>query len=233
VGANVSHVYAGAGSFTATVTASNTFGPASATTSVRVVNLPPVANAGADQTVSVSGTVLLSGGNSGDADGHTPLSYRWRQTGGPFVTLSNPTDVSPNFVAPGVPGVLTFTLTVSDSRGLADATPDEVVIRVLDIGISGLSVTSSSPTVLGQSTRFTATASVGSNVAYTWDFGDGAEVSLSPTRGDVNTTHTYAAPGTYTAIVTARNGQGTVTAQTTVVVNKRVGHAVYLPLVRK
>jgi PKD repeat protein len=74
---------------------------------------------------------------------------------------------------------------------------------------------------------------VGSNVVYIWDFGDGAEVSLSPTRGDVNTTHTYTAPGTYTAIVTARNGQGTVTAQTTVVVNKRVGYVVYLPLVRK
>ena len=232
-GANVSHVYPSAGVLTATVVASNTSGQASETTTVSVVNQAPVADAGADQTVSVSGTVQLNGTTSGDEDGHNPLSYFWRQTGGPSVVLSNPTDVSPHFVALGAPAVLTFTLTVTDARGLADATPDVVVIRVLDIGISGLTATHDGPTTLGKTTTFTATAMAGSNVVYTWDFGDGVERQLAPTRGDVSVTHAYAAPGMYTAVVMASNGRGSVTAQTLVTVSKRTRMAVYLPLVRK
>lgn len=36
----------------------------------------------------------------------------------------------PTFTAPGSPAVLTFRLTVTDAYGLADSTPDEVIITV-------------------------------------------------------------------------------------------------------
>jgi hypothetical protein len=45
------------------------------------------------------------------------------------VALSDPAVVTPTFSAPTDPAVLTFTLTVTDSLGLASA-PDEVVITV-------------------------------------------------------------------------------------------------------
>ena len=232
-GATMSHVYASAGVFTTVVTASNTSSLAVADTLVTIVNLEPVAHTGADQIVAVSGSVLLDGTASGDVDGHDPLSFGWVQTGGPTVSLSNPTDVTPNFVAPSVPSVLTFTLNVTDARGLTDPTPDEVVVRVVDIGISGLATRNSGPTPLGQTTTFTVTATSGSNVVYTWDFGDGKTMRLAPSRGDATTSHTYVAVGSYTAVVTATNAQGAVTAQTIATVSKRTSVGVYLPLVMK
>ncbi len=97
---------------------------------ITVTNQPPVADAGPDQAVHTNATVTLDGSGSSDPDDDYPLSYLWTQTGGPAVSLSSATVVSPTFTAPSDPAVLTFTLTVTDARGLADLTPDEVVIIV-------------------------------------------------------------------------------------------------------
>jgi uncharacterized repeat protein (TIGR01451 family) len=121
--------------FTLTVTDSHSM--ADATPDQVVVNvtdnLPPVANAGDDQSVSAGDTVTLDGSGSADPDGNTPLSYGWAQSGGPSVALSDATAESPTFTAPGSATVLTFTLTVTDSLGLADPTPDEMVVTVSEV----------------------------------------------------------------------------------------------------
>lgn len=97
---------------------------------ITVTNQAPLADAGPDQTVYTQAVVTLDGGGSSDPDGDLPLAYLWQQTGGPAVTLSSLAVVTPTFTAPAVSTVLTFTLVVSDSLGLADPTPDAVVIRV-------------------------------------------------------------------------------------------------------
>ncbi len=82
-------------------------------------NEPPVADAGFDQMVS-GGTVLLDGSGSYDNDDGTSV-YHWTQSQGVPVTLSDPTAMKPLFTAPeaGSDGaLLTFRLTVSDSKGL-------------------------------------------------------------------------------------------------------------------
>lgn len=84
-----------------------------------VVNEPPVANAGDDQTVDEGAPVTLDGSDSSDPDG-TIASYLWTQTGGTTVTLSDPNFVSPAFKAPPVDAGeidLTFQLMVTDSGG--------------------------------------------------------------------------------------------------------------------
>jgi PKD repeat protein len=49
-------------------------------------------------------------------------------------------------------------------------------------------------------------------VSYTWDFGDG-----SPAATGVTTSHPYAAPGTYTVVLTIVDSEGeTATATATV-----------------
>ncbi|RMH00315.1 MAG: hypothetical protein D6706_04295, partial [Chloroflexi bacterium] len=95
-----------------------------------VSNQPPIADAGAPQTVNPGDTVTLDGSGSSDPNGDT-LTYLWQQTGGTAVTLSNPTAITTTFTAPSTTGVLTFTLTVTDSLGLA-STPDTVTITVKD-----------------------------------------------------------------------------------------------------
>lgn len=84
-------------------------------------------------------------------------------------------------------------LAISSSSGEWDAS------RAVT-GISGFTANSSSPTLYGTTTTFTTTLIHGSGVDYTWSFGDGT----LPVSG-ANVTHTYQAPGLYTAIVTASN----------------------------
>jgi len=112
---------------TASASATEVSTPASATTVVTVGNAPPTADAGPDQTANPGDTVTLDGSGSSDPNGDT-LTYRWTQTGGTAVTLSDPTAAQPTFTAPNAFGVLTFTLTVTDTAGLNDS--DTVVITV-------------------------------------------------------------------------------------------------------
>jgi uncharacterized repeat protein (TIGR01451 family) len=95
-----------------------------------VLNVAPVANAGLDQSAGVSQAVTLDGSGSSDDNGDT-LTYGWTQTGGPPVALSSATAISPTFTAPSADAVLTFTLALTDSFGMADPTPDEVVVTVV------------------------------------------------------------------------------------------------------
>ncbi|MEP3957503.1 MAG: PKD domain-containing protein [Parasphingorhabdus sp.] len=93
-------------------------------------NVGPTANAGPDATVNGGSAVTLDGSASVDGDGDV-LTYQWLQTGGPAVTLSGATTVSPTFTAPAatlVSQALTFDLVVSD--GLASSTADRVSIAV-------------------------------------------------------------------------------------------------------
>ena len=93
-------------------------------------NLPPVADAGPDQTVLEGVSVTLDGMSSTDPNGDS-ISYLWEQTGGPGVVLSNTVDGGPTFTAPDVgPGgaSLSFRLTVSDSTGLESE--DTCIVKV-------------------------------------------------------------------------------------------------------
>jgi M6 family metalloprotease-like protein len=96
---------------------------------VTILNTPPVANAGPDQSVNTTALVTLDGSGSYDPDGNYPLIYAWFQKSGPVVALSNPGAVNPNFIAPPIKCVLTFDLIVTDSLGQGSG-PDSVSIIV-------------------------------------------------------------------------------------------------------
>jgi hypothetical protein len=103
-----------------------------ATTVVNVtwVNDPPMADAGTVQTVAEGIEVTLDGSNSSDPDNNI-VSYFWVQTGGPGVTLSDPTAVKPTFISPTIASAgvaLTFDLTVSDGLGLEST--DTAIVNV-------------------------------------------------------------------------------------------------------
>lgn len=87
----------------------------------------PVANAGADQTVSSGSVVTLDGSASdGEID-----SYSWAQTGGPAVSLSGANSAIATFIAPFVSSAvtLTFQLTVVGETKQADTDSTSVFVQ--------------------------------------------------------------------------------------------------------
>ena len=90
-------------------------------------NLPPVADAGSDQSVTTGDTVTLDGSLSSDPDGDS-VTYAWSFTSTPEgseVALDDATSVAPTFVA-DIDGTYELELTVSD--GEADSETDAVSI---------------------------------------------------------------------------------------------------------
>lgn len=93
-------------------------------------NEPPQANAGTDQTVDEGSVVTLDGSLSLDIDGGI-TAFLWAQTGGPTVTLSNPTSSKLTFTAPtvGTNGAsLSFNLIVTDAGGLQNT--DACIVNI-------------------------------------------------------------------------------------------------------
>ena len=118
-------------------------------------------------------------------------------------------------------GTYTATITAENARNVMTAT---TTVEIVDVPISGLIATNGSPVLVGETTTLSATVSSGSNVTFTWDFGDGQ------TGVGALTTHTYDVPGEYTARVTASNGIGIQETSTQVIILPR---KIYLPLVER
>ena len=91
-----------------------------------VLNIPPVANAGGDQTVDKSDLVQLNGGLSSDGD-TDPLTYAWQLTvpTGSTAILSDANIVNPTFTA-DLAGDYIAQLIVND--GTEDSVADTVTI---------------------------------------------------------------------------------------------------------
>jgi len=149
-------------------------------------------------------------GSGTDPDGNTPLTYLWDFDGG----ATNSTVEDPGSVAFNTAGFYTVTFTVTDSLGLADATPATVTITVnappptpppptADFSWSWLS---------GFEVSFTDT-STDFPTSWDWDFGDGSGTSTSQ-----NPTYTFSASGTYSVTLTASNASGSDTSSQTVTV---------------
>ncbi len=100
--------------------------------------------------------------------------------------------------------------------------------QVNDEPITDLRAANSGPIAAGLTVFFSATIGSGTHVAYQWNFGDGVMGSK------VVADHIYVKPGIYTAIVTATNTVGALSAPTTVTVTSVTsGNSIYLPLLLK
>ncbi|MBD3252038.1 PKD domain-containing protein, partial [Candidatus Uhrbacteria bacterium] len=86
-------------------------------------------------------------------------------------------------------GTYTAVVTASNSANALTATTS---VTVTDVPVAGVSATNDSPTTLGQATNLTATVTAGTNVTYTWDFGD------DTTGSGATPAHTYSGVGSYT-----------------------------------
>jgi len=151
-----------------------------------------------------------------------PITYSWEATGQePFVLTG------------GITQAVTYTWTTTGVKLITVTAQNPVnwvtgthSITITEIPIAGLVASNDSPTLLGLPTTFTAIWTAGSNPVFTWDFGD------RTTGLGAVVTHTFDAPGIYTATVSAENSAGTVHASTVAtVITETIRMPIYLPVV--
>ncbi|MCW5632879.1 MAG: putative Ig domain-containing protein [Rubrivivax sp.] len=119
---------------------------------------------------------------------------------------------------PTTAGTYTVTVAVSDGVNSANATFTWTVTGT-GPALTLPMPTPPAPTVSGSTATFTAAATGGTNVRYSWNFGDGT--AATPYSASGTATHTYAAPGIYYVTVSATDDSATVVSQTLM-------HQVYL-----
>ncbi len=204
-GQSLTWTYAASGMYTAVVTATTDAITLTAATRVTITDQPI-----SGLTVSNSSPTALGRPTNFTATvtSGSNIAYAW-DFGDGSTLISGPSAIishTYNAVGPYT-AIVTATNTVSS---VAATTP----VTITDQPINGLTVINDSPTVLGGATHFTATAS-GSNITYTWDFGDSSPVvGGSPSV----ITHTYGTTGIYTTVVTAANSVSNASAQTIVLI---------------
>ena len=201
-GANVSHTYTQVGTFIAGVFASNSVSTASATTTVTITDVPPLAGFTSSSPDELGQETTFNNTSSG-----TNLSYLWDFGDGNGSTEPNPTHTYNQI------GTYSVMLTVSNSAGSNSTSAQVTIDDVPPDPISGLAASNDSPTQVDGVTGLSATISAGDNVSYEWDFGDG-----TPPGSGANVSHSYGAVGNYTAIVTASNSVSSESATTVVTI---------------
>ncbi len=201
-GAEASHLYAAPGSYTAVVTASNQVSLITDTVVIIVQESISSLNASSSSPTAMGQATLFTATVSAG----TNTSFTWNFGDGQFGSGSTTANTYAALGSYTV--VITASNQVSLVTGIIQVDVEEV--------ITGLNAQTSSPTPLGQSTSLTATVESGTGVSYTWDFGDGQLGSGTAAS------HLYAAPGSYTAVVTASNKVNSVTTNIEVLVQQSI-----------
>ena len=98
---------------------------------VRPANRAPIANAGENQTVNAGEIATLDGSKSNDPDGG-PLTYSWKQTAGPSVTLNGADNPVATFTA--MTNItsrtdLVFELTVTDDKNAISTDTTQITVK--------------------------------------------------------------------------------------------------------
>jgi len=147
---------------------------------VTIINVPPVAEAGPDQTRLVGGVVVLDGSDSSDANGDE-LSFDWDQLAGSPVSLTNADQDVASFLAPSI-GVYTFRLTADDGVNAPVSDTVSVTINdasntvpVADAGDDQTALTGATVTLDGSR----SSDADGDELTYHWDQMLGPAVTLS------------------------------------------------------
>ena len=138
------------------------------------------ADAGRDVNVAASDVVLLDGSGS---TGIGPLTYAWRQTGGPGVNLIDADGVVAAFVAPflDVAETATFELTVSDGT---DTDTDTIDVRIAGAEAVVAEAGPDQTVVAGETVVLDGSASTGPpELTLRWEQTSGNPVDIGDRRG--------------------------------------------------
>ena len=222
----ISGLVQGAYTFQLTVT-DNSLKTASATVQVTVnaappANVPPVANPGANETVTQSSSpVDLNGSGSYDPDGSI-VSYSWTQVAGAGgVTIANSTTATPAIYGMQV-GTYTFQLTVTDNDGATNSA--DITITVVAgattklVANAGAADTIHLPVDSVTLNGTASTVSSGTIVGYSWQEVSGPSTAVIGNSAASVTQVSGLGAGNYTFRLTVTDGNGDTASATVNVV---------------
>lgn len=194
--ANPTHTYAGVGTYTVVLIASNECGSDTTSQEVIIEGSAPVPAFTADMLTGCPGIEI----NFTDETVGDPTSWNWTFGGG---NPSSSTDQNPS-VTYTTPGVYDVTLEATNLFG-SNTVTQQAFITIIDLPTAGFDFT-----VVGGAVTFN-NSSMGGNT-YLWDFGDGN------TSDEANPTHMYVDNGMYTVTLTVTNTCGASTLEQVVVI---------------
>jgi len=205
-GATPSHVFRNNGTYTVTLTVTDTGQQtASDTAIVTVANVAPTANAGAPKSGNEGSGITLSG-SATDPGLDDVLTYSWNFGDGSAAgSGATPTHVWRN------QGTYTATLTVTDGDGGTNSSSTTVTVAnvapTADAGAPRTGNEGSAILLLGSATD----PGLDDVLTYSWTLGDGATSNLP------RPSHVYRNQGTYTATLTVTDGDGGSSVSSTTV----------------
>jgi hypothetical protein len=184
-------------------------------------NLPPVAKAGLDQTITLPvSTVTLSGIGSSDPDGSI-ASYRWRKVSGGGASITDSTAAQTTVSGLGA-GSYQFELTVTDNLGAKGRDTVIIIVNQPPVANAG---TNSSITLPVNTIQLNGSASSdpdGSIVAYLWTRVSGPAYNINDSTVASPTVSNLLA-GTYLFKLTVMDNRGaSASAQVTITVNPAI-----------
>ena len=193
-GRSTSHQYRDAGTFSATLTVTDTGGSMGSRSKTVVVGTSGDPVAGfvfSPTTPGIGDQIVFNGASSTAVSPRTIVSYAWE-----FGTGSTRSGmiVSKTYDTAGTYNV---SLTVTDDAGNKGTTSQAVTVGA---GTADFTFSPTGPTA-GSSVNFNASTSTSADpiASYNWDFGDGTIITTtSPT-----TSHTYSTAGAYTVTLIA------------------------------
>jgi PKD repeat protein len=208
---NPAHTYTSAGTYSVTLTASNSAGSTTISQSGYIT---------VTKEAAVPAASFLATGPSGeipltvqffDASSNTPSSWVWSFGDGDYSTSQNP---SHTYTAAGS---YTVTLTASNTAGSDTEVEEDCVVAdpAKPVAAFAANITSGTAPL----TVVFTDSSTNTPTAWYWSFGDGSTSSAQ------NVTHTYESTGSYAVTLTATNDEGsnTTTKSGFITVNKAIG----------
>ena len=202
-GASISHFtnatsyYTAPGTYTVTLTASNSAGSSDTSSMVIRVYAAPTVNFSAASTNVCPGVFdVFTSTSVSNAWG--AMSYNWNFGDGNFRSTASPSYAYPN------PGNYMVTLTVTNAPGCVSFLSRPYYINVYTGPSAGFLGYPTSFCVPPSVTTFTNTASGTGPLTYAWIFGDGSTSALA------NPTHTYTTSSNFRVFLNVTDGHGCV-----------------------